>query len=126
MGSAVVADDAVFGAVLNEINDDLAVYPVARYGAAAVGWPDVTVLIHPAPTHNRLRWLAAGVVVLSTAQGTCRLLALPFYSDWDHKHHVTPQRVHVCAGRVEAVVEADLHLRKRPGSRSRAKTGWAR
>ncbi len=109
-GSAVVTDDAAFGGMLNEINGDLAVYPVGRYGAAAVGWPDVTVLIHPAPTHNRLRWPAAGVVVLSTAQGTCHLLALPLYSDWGHLHHVTPCRIRVCAGRVEAVVEADLHL----------------
>lgn len=109
LGPAVAGDDVALKAALRAASESVDRYPVGAMGAPDPGWPDVTALSSPA-TARRKGMVLGVVVVLSAEQGARPLAMMPLWNDWNVAHVVTPRSVRVCAGRIEAMVEADLHL----------------
>ena len=111
-GAAAVSDEAAFRDLLNEIGAHNRPYPVGRYGATELGWPEVSLFLHDERVASRSGSVHSGVVLAHAPAGARPLfVGWPFYSDWAHAHCVTPRSFRVCEARVEAMVQADLHLR---------------
>jgi hypothetical protein len=104
-GPASVQDDEAFLGALLEIDRDVGQYPVARFGAVDVGWPELTVFIHPASAAIG-GMVQAGVLMLWSPADDWPFFAFPFYTDSQHVHEVTPYQILVCTRKVEAVVKA--------------------
>lgn len=109
LGPAVVDDDATLRKALADIDGNLRQYPVGKMCGSYPDWPDVNVLLYPAAA-RRVDMVLAGVLILLATPAQRRAIGMPFYNDWNHTHVITPRCIRVCEDRVEALVEADLHL----------------